>query len=67
MEQVCRELRSLYVVRNLSSDSSVSMTCELSLGANNEIHVAIVSPVWSERSLVVVEKCRTKIYSVVEP
>ncbi|XP_035516026.1 protein jagged-1a-like [Morone saxatilis] len=41
VEQVCRELRSLYVVKNLSSDSSVSMTCELSLGANNEIHVAI--------------------------
>ncbi|XP_033480646.2 protein jagged-1a isoform X1 [Epinephelus lanceolatus] len=41
VEQVCRELRSLYVVKNLSSDSSVSMTCEPSLSANNEIHVAI--------------------------
>lgn len=50
VEQVCRELRSLYVVRNLSSSvSSVSMTCELSLSANNEIHVAIVSHVCSER------------------
>lgn len=42
VEQVCRELRSLQVVRNLSSDSPVSLTCEPSLGAN-EIHVTIVS------------------------
>ncbi|XP_074517911.1 protein jagged-1a-like isoform X2 [Halichoeres trimaculatus] len=41
VEQVCRELRSLYAVKNLSSDPSVSMTCEPSLGASNEIHVAI--------------------------
>ena len=45
VEQVCRELRSLYAVKNLSSDSSVSMTCEPSLSANNEIHVSIVSHV----------------------
>ncbi|XP_047433472.1 protein jagged-1a-like [Mugil cephalus] len=41
VDQICRELRSLYTVKNLSSDSSVSMTCEPSPGANNEIHVAI--------------------------
>lgn len=45
VEQVCRELRSLYTVRNLSADSSVSMICEPSLSANNEIHVSIVSHV----------------------
>lgn len=41
VEQVCRELGSLYVVKNLSSDSSVSMSCEPSLSTNKEIHVAI--------------------------
>ncbi|XP_033943953.1 protein jagged-1a-like isoform X2 [Pseudochaenichthys georgianus] len=47
VEQVCRELRSLYVEKNLSSSSfsssssSVSITCEPSLSTNNEIHVAI--------------------------
>uniref|UniRef100_A0A3Q0S2K2 Delta-like protein n=1 Tax=Amphilophus citrinellus TaxID=61819 RepID=A0A3Q0S2K2_AMPCI len=41
VEQVCRELRNLYIVKNLSTDSSVFMTCELSHSANNEIHVAI--------------------------
>lgn len=51
VEQVCRDLRSLYVVKNLSTDSSVSMSCEPSLGANNEIHVAIVSHVCSESCL----------------
>ncbi|XP_075904907.1 protein jagged-1a-like isoform X2 [Nelusetta ayraudi] len=40
VEQVCRELRSLQVVRNLSSDSSISLTCDPSLGTN-EIHVTI--------------------------
>ncbi|KAM6941369.1 protein jagged-1a-like isoform 1-T1 [Lycodopsis pacificus] len=38
VEQVCRELGSLYVVKNLSS---VSMSCEPSLSTNKEIHVAI--------------------------
>lgn len=42
VEQVCHELRSLQVVRNLSSDSPVSLTCQLSPGTN-EIHVTIVS------------------------
>ncbi|XP_068444759.1 protein jagged-1a-like [Clinocottus analis] len=41
VEQVCRELRGLYVVRNLSSDSSVSVTCEPSLSTGKEVHVAI--------------------------
>uniref|UniRef100_A0A3Q3MUU7 Delta-like protein n=1 Tax=Mastacembelus armatus TaxID=205130 RepID=A0A3Q3MUU7_9TELE len=39
VEQVCRELRSLYIVKNVSSISS--MTCKPSLSNNNEIHVAI--------------------------
>ncbi|KAG7236916.1 hypothetical protein INR49_000128, partial [Caranx melampygus] len=42
VDQVCRELRSLHVVSNLSSHSSVSLTCEPSLSTTNEIHVAIV-------------------------
>ncbi|KAF0036935.1 hypothetical protein F2P81_009809 [Scophthalmus maximus] len=41
VEQVCRELRSLYVVEDLSSDSAVSLSCESSLSTGNEIHVAI--------------------------
>uniref|UniRef100_A0AAQ5ZD77 Delta-like protein n=1 Tax=Amphiprion ocellaris TaxID=80972 RepID=A0AAQ5ZD77_AMPOC len=42
VEQVCRELRSLYIIKNLfSSDSSISMSCEMSLSTSNEIHVAI--------------------------
>lgn len=43
VEQVCRELRHLYVTKNVSTEFSISMTCELSSAANNEIHVAIVS------------------------
>ncbi|MCI4393932.1 hypothetical protein PGIGA_G00163280 [Pangasianodon gigas] len=41
VEQVCRELRSLYVVKNLSSEFSISITCEPSTTASSEIHVAI--------------------------
>ncbi|KAL6111045.1 jag1 [Pungitius sinensis] len=41
VEQVCGELHSLHVVRNLSSVSSVSVTCEPSLSTNKEIHVVI--------------------------
>ncbi|KAF1394521.1 hypothetical protein PFLUV_G00001180 [Perca fluviatilis] len=41
VEQVCRELRRLYVVTDLSLDSAVSVSCELALGASNQIHVAI--------------------------
>ncbi|XP_067115231.1 protein jagged-1b-like isoform X2 [Osmerus mordax] len=41
VEHICSELRSLYVVRNVSSEYSVSMTCEPALTANNEIHVTI--------------------------
>lgn len=43
VEQVCRELRHLYVAKNVSAE--FSMSCELSSAANNEIHVAIVSHV----------------------
>uniref|UniRef100_A0A8C4HS43 Delta-like protein n=1 Tax=Dicentrarchus labrax TaxID=13489 RepID=A0A8C4HS43_DICLA len=63
VDQVCRELRSLYVVKNLSSDSFVSMTCELSLGANNEIHVAIVND--QRRSMTFVKEITDKIMDLV--
>lgn len=43
VEHICNELRSLYVVRNMSSEYPISMSCELSPSANNEIHVAISS------------------------
>lgn len=43
MEQVCQELRSLHVVQNLSSDPSVSVTCQPSPSGANEIHLTIVS------------------------
>uniref|UniRef100_A0A8C4T401 Delta-like protein n=1 Tax=Erpetoichthys calabaricus TaxID=27687 RepID=A0A8C4T401_ERPCA len=38
---ICKELRSLYVMRNLSLEYSVYMICEPSTTANNEIHVVI--------------------------
>uniref|UniRef100_A0AAY4ARE6 Delta-like protein n=1 Tax=Denticeps clupeoides TaxID=299321 RepID=A0AAY4ARE6_9TELE len=41
VEQICSELRSLYVVRNFSSEFPISMSCEPSPTANNEIHVTI--------------------------
>ncbi|KAG7462857.1 hypothetical protein MATL_G00189190 [Megalops atlanticus] len=41
IEHICSELRHLYVVKNLSSEFLVSMTCEPSPTASNEIHVAI--------------------------
>ncbi|XP_057188255.1 protein jagged-1a isoform X1 [Triplophysa rosa] len=41
VEQVCRELRHLYVTRNVSAEFSISMSCEASSVANNQIHVAI--------------------------
>uniref|UniRef100_W5NG98 Delta-like protein n=1 Tax=Lepisosteus oculatus TaxID=7918 RepID=W5NG98_LEPOC len=40
-ERICVELRKLYVMKNLSSEFSVYMTCEPSLSANNEIHVSV--------------------------
>uniref|UniRef100_W5LHF9 Delta-like protein n=1 Tax=Astyanax mexicanus TaxID=7994 RepID=W5LHF9_ASTMX len=43
VEQVCRELRSLSVVKNLSSEFFISITCEPSTTSSNEIHVTIVS------------------------
>ncbi|KAG9339044.1 hypothetical protein JZ751_024239 [Albula glossodonta] len=41
VEDICAELWNLYVVRNFSSEYSVSMTCEPSPTSYNEIHVAI--------------------------
>lgn len=41
VEQVCRELRHLYVARNVSTELSISLSCEASSTANNQIHVAI--------------------------
>uniref|UniRef100_A0A8C9TVS4 Delta-like protein n=1 Tax=Scleropages formosus TaxID=113540 RepID=A0A8C9TVS4_SCLFO len=41
IEQICSEVRNLYILKNLSSEYSVSMACEPSPSANNEIHVTI--------------------------
>uniref|UniRef100_A0A8C6T537 Delta-like protein n=1 Tax=Neogobius melanostomus TaxID=47308 RepID=A0A8C6T537_9GOBI len=41
VEGVCKELRRLYVVKNFSLEHSVSITCEPSFSASNEIHVCI--------------------------
>ncbi|KAG9344276.1 hypothetical protein JZ751_010945 [Albula glossodonta] len=41
VEHICSELRHLYVAKNLSTEYSLSMMCEPSPTANNEIHVAI--------------------------
>ncbi|KAM8860063.1 protein jagged-1b [Spinachia spinachia] len=41
VEDVCKELRRLYVVKNFSSEHSVSITCDPSFSASNEIHVCI--------------------------
>ena len=43
VEQVCKELRNLHMVKNLSLEHSVSVSCEPSASASNEIHVCIVS------------------------
>uniref|UniRef100_A0A3B4CG76 Delta-like protein n=1 Tax=Pygocentrus nattereri TaxID=42514 RepID=A0A3B4CG76_PYGNA len=43
IEHVCNELRQVYVVKNLSSEYGVSITCDPSFSASNEIHVSIVS------------------------
>lgn len=42
VEDVCRQLRRLYVVKNFSLEHSVSITCDPSFSAGNEIHVCIV-------------------------
>uniref|UniRef100_A0A8D3DAQ3 Delta-like protein n=1 Tax=Scophthalmus maximus TaxID=52904 RepID=A0A8D3DAQ3_SCOMX len=44
VEEVCKQLRHLYVVKNFSLEHSVSITCDPSFSASNEIHVCIVSP-----------------------
>ncbi|XP_051559157.1 protein jagged-1a isoform X2 [Myxocyprinus asiaticus] len=41
VEQVCRELRHLYVAKNVSAEVSISVSCQLSSAASNEIHVAV--------------------------
>uniref|UniRef100_A0A3P8R5A8 Delta-like protein n=1 Tax=Astatotilapia calliptera TaxID=8154 RepID=A0A3P8R5A8_ASTCA len=41
VEGVCKQLRSLYVVKNFSLEHSVSITCDPSFSASNEIHVCI--------------------------
>lgn len=43
IENICSELRNLYLVRNLSVEHAVTITCEPSPSASNEIHVSIVS------------------------
>lgn len=42
VEDVCKQLRRLYVVKNFSLEHSVSITCDPSFSAGNEIHVCIV-------------------------
>ncbi|XP_064173308.1 protein jagged-1b [Anguilla rostrata] len=44
VEQVCSELRRLCVARNLSAEHALSVTCEPSPTAGDEIHVAL----WTE-------------------
>ncbi|XP_061766564.1 protein jagged-1b isoform X1 [Nerophis ophidion] len=41
VENVCNQLRRLYVVKNFSLEHSVSITCDPSFSASNEIHVCI--------------------------
>lgn len=41
VEGVCKQLRNLYVVKNFSLEHSVSITCDPSFSASNEIHVCI--------------------------
>ncbi|CAH2255487.1 jagged-1 [Pelobates cultripes] len=40
-ESICNELRNLNVLKNVSAEYSIYITCEPSPSANNEIHVAI--------------------------
>ncbi|XP_077468961.1 protein jagged-1b-like isoform X2 [Stigmatopora argus] len=41
VENVCNQLRRLYLVKNFSLEHSVSITCDPSFSASNEIHVCI--------------------------
>uniref|UniRef100_A0A672QI57 Delta-like protein n=1 Tax=Sinocyclocheilus grahami TaxID=75366 RepID=A0A672QI57_SINGR len=41
VEHVCNELRHWYLLKNLTAEYAVSITCELSSSASNEIHVSI--------------------------
>lgn len=45
IENICDKLRNLYLVRNLSMENSVIISCTPSSSANNEIHVSIVSSI----------------------
>ncbi|XP_043912735.1 protein jagged-1 [Protopterus annectens] len=42
-EKICSELRQLYILRNLSAEYTIYITCEPSHSANNEIHVALMT------------------------
>lgn len=46
-EHICSELRNLNILKNVSVEYSIYITCEPSHLANNEIHVAIVSMPWN--------------------
>ncbi|XP_013861401.1 protein jagged-1b [Austrofundulus limnaeus] len=41
VEGVCKQLRRLHIVKNLSLEHSMSITCDPSFSASNEIHVCI--------------------------
>uniref|UniRef100_H3DGV7 Delta-like protein n=1 Tax=Tetraodon nigroviridis TaxID=99883 RepID=H3DGV7_TETNG len=41
VEDVCKQLRRLYVVKNFSLEHSTSINCDPSFSASNEIHVCI--------------------------
>ncbi|KAF3708394.1 Protein jagged-1b [Channa argus] len=41
VEEVCKQLRHLYIVKNFSLEHSVYITCDPSFSASNEIHVCI--------------------------
>ncbi|KAK2817570.1 hypothetical protein Q5P01_025761 [Channa striata] len=64
VQRVCRELRNFYIVKNLSSDSSILMTCEPSPSANNEVHVAI-STEDQKRGTAFVKKITDRIVDLV--
>ncbi|XP_026870028.2 protein jagged-1b [Electrophorus electricus] len=50
IEDVCNELRHIYVVRNLSADYAISIMCDPSFSASNEIHVSISTEEMMDRS-----------------
>ncbi|KAL0983680.1 hypothetical protein UPYG_G00131240 [Umbra pygmaea] len=50
VEAVCKQLRHLYVVKNVSSEFSVSITCDPSTSDSNEIHLSIHTEERTDRS-----------------